>query len=183
MRITKVFTGKGDEGFSYYWKDKKKRKDDKIFDALGDLDELNSILGFCYFYSKDDDVKEEVEKIQRLIFIASAQLIIPEEEKGPVIEDKILTELEEKIEKLSKSLGPLKEFIIPSGTLSSLYFHLARTVARRAERSVASLLDEHKSAQVVLKFLNRLSDYLFLLGREVNKREGGIERNLQAFKP
>ncbi|MEN3044519.1 MAG: cob(I)yrinic acid a,c-diamide adenosyltransferase [Candidatus Hydrothermales bacterium] len=183
MRITKVFTGKGDEGFSSYWKGKLKRKDDRIFHALGDLDELNTILGFCYFYCKDSDLREEVEKIQKLIFIATAQLIVPREEGGPVLDEKIFDEFEKKIAKLSKSLGPLKEFILPSGTVSSLFFQLARSVSRRAERSVASLLDEYESSKAVLKFLNRLSDYLFLLGREVNKREGGIERSLQAFKP
>ncbi|MEO0255136.1 MAG: cob(I)yrinic acid a,c-diamide adenosyltransferase [candidate division WOR-3 bacterium] len=183
MRITKVFTGKGDEGFSSYWKNKLERKDSKIFHALGDLDELNSLLGFCYFYSRDQDLKEEVEKLQKLIFIAGAQLIIPEEEKGPELNENIFKELEEKISKLSESLGPLKEFILPSGTLASLYFHLARAVSRRAERSVAALLDEFKSAKVVLKFLNRLSDYLFLLGREITRREGGYERTLGSFKP
>lgn len=183
MRITKVFTGKGDEGFSSYWKNKIERKDSKIFHALGDLDELNSLLGLCYFYCKDEDLKNEVERLQKLLFIAGAQLVVPEEEKGPELEEKIFDELEEKISKLSKNLGPLKEFILPSGTLTSLYFYLARAVSRRAERSVAALLDEFKSSKVVLKFLNRLSDYLFLLAREVTRREGGYERNLGSFKP
>jgi cob(I)alamin adenosyltransferase len=183
LRITKVTTKVGDQGFSFYYKNKKARKDSKIFHALGDLDELNSVLGFCYFYVKSEDIKKEVDYLQKLVFIAGAELIVPEEEKGPKIEDKVLKNMEQKIEKLQKELGSLREFILPSGSISSLYFHLARAVSRRAERSVASLLDEFKGAKNVLKFLNRLSDYLFLLARKSNKMEEGDERYLSSFKP
>ncbi len=182
MRITKVFTGKGDEGFSSYWKNKKLRKDSPIFYALGDIDELIALLGIANYYSHKS-LKEEIEYLQKLLFLANADLVVPEGEEGPRIKEKYLKEIEEKIEKLSRELGSLKEFLIPSGNLCALFLHLSRTVARRAERSVVKLFDDFPQSKRVLKLLNRISDYLFLLARKSNKLEGVDEKLITSFEP
>ena len=182
MRITKVFTGKGDEGFSSYWKNKRLRKDSPIFHTLGDIDETIAILGLANYYSHES-LKKEIEYVQKLLFLANADLVIPEVEKGPRIKEKYLKELEEKIEKLNEELGNLKEFLIPSGNLCALFLHLARTVTRRAERSAVKLFDEFPQSKRVLKLLNRISDYLFLLARKSNKLEGVNEKLITSFEP
>ncbi len=182
MRITKVFTGKGDEGFSFYWKNKKAKKDHPIFHALGDIDELIAVLSLAFFYSHES-LKSDIEEIQKFLFIANADLVVPEDTEGPRIKDEYLKKIEEKINELSKELGALKEFIIPSGNLTALYLHLARAIARRAERNVAVLIDDFPSAKRVLKLLNRISDYLFLLARKSNKMEGVDEKFITSFEP
>ena len=171
-RITKVYTRTGDKGLTSLIGGKRVSKDSSRVNAYGEIDELNAVLGIVRSKAKDDEVKTIISAIQNDLFIVGADLASPMDIVAPRIKPESTKRLEQTIDKFLKELDPLKEFILPTGTNGGQYLHLARTVSRRAERSIVKLKREETINEDVLKYINRLSDLLFVMARIENKRAG-----------
>jgi cob(I)alamin adenosyltransferase len=145
--------------------------------AYGDVDELNSWLGLARTGLVDPQLAAALGKIQNELFIVGADLASPLTVQVPRLEESHVEELETLIDQLLEELEPLLEFILPGGTQLGATLHLARAVARRAERSVVSLAAEESINEKTLKYLNRLSDLLFVMARVANRRAGEQEHS------
>jgi len=138
-------------------------------EAYGTVDELNSLIGLLVTYKVPDVIAGQLADIEHDLFDIGGELSIP----GPtVLSDKQVERLEEFLDTLNAELEPLQEFILPGGTPAAAVCHLARTVCRRAERRVVSLAREETVNAAGLRYLNRLSDLLFVLARSLNRAEG-----------
>lgn len=188
MRITKVYTRGGDKGKTSLVGGVRVPKNHPRIAAYGTIDELNSILGLARTFntstSASEDAKARIDtilhRIQNELFNLGSDLATPPEHrwKGMVrVGDEDITRLEEEIDALNEDLGPLVEFILPGGGPVGAFLHQGRTVCRRAERELLSLLD-HEGPQVAqdpMRYINRLSDHLFVLGRWAAKALGEPE--------
>lgn len=168
-----IYTKKGDKG-STSLLDKRVSKSDCRVEALGNLDELNSFLGLAASFSGRQSLKELLQKIQNHIFRIQAEIAItnPAENLTPLkpISDKEVSGLEKAIDKIEKNLPPLNKFILPQGARDSATLHVARTICRRTERSLVKANEDLPFANpAILKYINRLSDLLFVLARYSNK--------------
>ena len=177
MRITRVYTGVGDDGFTRLGDGQRVSKDAARVEAFGSVDELNSFIGHALSGELDDAVRGELRAVQNDLFHVGSELCLPdlpEEESDrarvPRIEERHVARLEACIDALQKDLGPLEEFILPGGCEEASRLHTARGVCRRAERRVVSLSREEKAGPNVVKYLNRLSDALFVMARYENYR-------------
>ncbi|MEE8334982.1 MAG: cob(I)yrinic acid a,c-diamide adenosyltransferase [Candidatus Neomarinimicrobiota bacterium] len=163
MRITKVTTKAGDGGRTSLGDGQIVAKSHPRIAALGDLDELNACLGFTRLKASDyADV--ELEQIQQDLFNLGGEMSLPGRE-GSLLGEKRLKFLEERIAEMNSSLPALKEFILPGGDEFSSRVHLCRTICRRAERSIVILKESGADVNIWIKYINRLSDYLFVLAR------------------
>jgi len=174
-RLTKLYTRKGDQGFTTLG-DKSISKDDSLIEALGTIDELNSVIGFVVSLQiKDKEIEACLTQIQNDLFDLGGELYLPEK---VVITAEKVSRLEQLLDGWNKSLPPLKEFLLPRGNSKSAACHVARTVCRRAERCMVRL---HRQVALgnaeMLRYLNRLSDLLFVIAR-VLARESGEEELL-----
>ena len=180
MRITRVYTKSGDAGETSLVDGSRVSKADLRVAAYGEVDELNSLLGVARVGLTDRQLDEALGRIQNELFIAGADLASPATIQVPRIDEGHVSEMERLIDLLLEELEPLREFILPGGTQLGATLHLARTVARRAERSVVALAAQSTVAginQHALKYLNRLSDLLFVMARIANKRAGVKEQS------
>jgi cob(I)alamin adenosyltransferase len=180
----KIYTRRGDGGETDLFGGVRVGKDAPRVEAYGDVDELNSVLGSALAQSKQGELLELGRKIQAELFEIGAYLATPSPglaatgpdraEKNPPlrISDDEIAFLETKIDALSKELPPLRRFVLPGGTPPAAAFHLARTVCRRAERRAIALHREEPLDEAVVRYLNRLSDLLFVLARVENRRAG-----------
>jgi cob(I)alamin adenosyltransferase len=178
----KIYTKTGDAGDTGLFAGPRVRKDDLRIEAYGTVDELNAVLGLARSQSAVGQSKmpSEIDSllvdIQHRLFDLGAQLATPNPNAGGtnLITAKHIESLEQAIDRFDSQLPPLKNFILPGGTLAASWLHLARTVCRRAERHVVTLLqrEQKKIAPEVLIYLNRLSDLLFVLARAVNHAAG-----------
>jgi cob(I)alamin adenosyltransferase len=170
-RITKVYTKTGDEGLTSLIGGMRVSKASTRVDAYGDVDELNAVLGLARTAVRNKVLDEILESVQKDLFIVGADLASPQGLDVPRIKEERIVALERAIDTLLLNLEPLKEFILPGGKPGGSYLHLARTVARRAERKVVKLMEEEgsESGRNVLVYLNRLSDLLFVMARIENK--------------
>ncbi|MDR3555731.1 MAG: cob(I)yrinic acid a,c-diamide adenosyltransferase [Syntrophobacteraceae bacterium] len=180
----KAYTGKGDQGTTNLYSGERVTKSHPRVEACGDLDELNSVLGalISVFPADRNDLKSQAEHIQSVLFVAGAWLsTTPDSERFTAADSVAQTEteaLEQLMDRMDGELPRLKEFILPGGHFSGALAHVARTVCRRAERHVAALCEEasegkaHRELMELLKFLNRLSSYLFVLARYLNRLYG-----------
>lgn len=185
MRITKVYTRTGDSGETALVGGTRVPKNHQRINAYGTVDELNAILGIVVAHArlaKDQVVLSAVEgsllRIQNHLFNVGADLAtLPEHRWAGMIRvgTTDVDWLEGEIDKLNEDLEPLKEFILPGGGIISTFCHQARTVCRRAERESMFLLNLEGEDLGVLTYLNRLSDYLFVLGRWVAKASNESE--------
>jgi cob(I)alamin adenosyltransferase len=175
MRITKVYTKTGDGGETSLVDGKRVSKDDPRVCAYGDVDELNSFLGLARIELTDSELGGLLGTIQNELFILGADLATPLPMEVPRIDDQHIEGLEGAIDQLMAELEPLREFILPGGTRAAALLHIARTIARRAERLVVTLATETEISQPGLIYLNRLSDLLFVMARIANKRAGTVE--------
>lgn len=142
------------------------------FDALGDIDELNSCIGVCRIQTKDKEIDKILETMQKNLFMVGVSLATA---KGPArheIKNSDLEEMEKTIDKYHSKLPELKKFILPGGSSLASHMHLARAVCRRAERKIVSLSEKEKINPVLLSYVNRLSSLLFVLARWANKTAG-----------
>ncbi|WP_044896477.1 cob(I)yrinic acid a,c-diamide adenosyltransferase [Bacillus alveayuensis] len=152
-------------------------KDDLRVQAYGTIDEVNAFIGqaMTKLTGKEfQDIYLELEKIQHELFDCGSDLaVVFEKQKGEfkTTEEMVLF-LEDRIDQYVKEAPPLQRFILPGGTEAASSIHIARTIARRAERLIVSLQKEAKIHEVVLKYMNRLSDYLFAVARVINFRSG-----------
>ena len=179
----KIYTKTGDDGTTSLFGGKRVSKADGRIDAYGTIDELNSWIGILSDHSVNKGRYSELIEIQDKLFTIGSMLAVePGNQKVriPKLSESDVYFLEHQIDKMNERLPPLKAFVLPGGDVSVSHAHLARTVCRRAERKVASLGRNEKVDPIVLKYLNRLSDYLFVLAR-IMCRDLNIEERL--WKP
>lgn len=172
MRISKVYTRTGDGGETSLVGGARVSKSSLRVEAYGDVDELNSTLGFTRSLLNDAEVDEVLGLIQNDLFTLGADLASPTEIEVPRVTDRFVKTLEDYSDRFLSQLEPLKEFILPGGSQAGAALHLARTVARRAERRAVALSHSEAINADTIVYLNRLSDLLFILARAVNNRAG-----------
>jgi cob(I)alamin adenosyltransferase len=178
-RLTKIYTRTGDDGTTSLGSNQRVSKDSLRIAANGCIDELNSWLGLTLSLGICDRLKPEISKIQNELFHLGADLSIPDEDKPrfpvPKIEEHHITHLEGLIAEITSVVGPLNNFILPSGKPVASLLHIARTVCRRTEREVVRLAKEEKVNPATLQYLNRLSDALFVMARYENHQSNVAE--------
>ena len=176
----KIYTKTGDRGETGLLGAGRVRKNTLRVEAYGEVDELNACLGLACVALGDPGLLELLVDIQRDLFAVGAQLAdvrrdrSREAEKAAFPEEKVV-KLEQAIDQAEAELPPLKTFILPGGCEAGARLHLARTVCRRAERRIAALAEREDAPPVILAYVNRLSDLLFVLARLVNHRAGTEE--------
>uniref|UniRef100_A0A670J671 Corrinoid adenosyltransferase MMAB n=2 Tax=Podarcis muralis TaxID=64176 RepID=A0A670J671_PODMU len=183
-QIPKLYTKTGDQGFSSTFTGERRAKDDQIFDALGTLDELSSAIGLSAEFGSEGghSFVQELHQVQCVLQDAGSNVATPISSareshlKRTSFSEKPILELEAWIDHYSEQLPPLTAFILPSGGKSSTALHLSRAICRRAERCVIPLVKMGEADADVAKFLNRLSDYLFVLARYAAMKEGKQEK-------
>src|SRR4051812_8868552 len=167
----KIYTKVGDKGTTSLIGGTKVAKSDMRIEAYGTVDELNSYIGLCRDLLTDDHSKKTLKEIQdRLFTIGSSLACDPEKEpkmKIPDLKEEDVTLLEKEIDEMDKVLPEMKHFILPGGHSTVSYIHIARCVCRRAERLVSGVSQHTDVPPFIIKYLNRLSDYLFVLARAV----------------
>jgi len=172
----KIYTKTGDGGETGLFGGARVSKAHDRVSAYGDVDELNSTLGWARAAGLPEDVDALLASLQSSLFDVGAELAtVPEKREKvtlPAIDGARVEALEAAIDRFEEELEPLKTFILPGGTEGAARLHVARTVCRRAERAVVGLGRESEVRDVVLRFLNRLSDLLFVLARLTNARAG-----------
>ncbi|MDA9935565.1 cob(I)yrinic acid a,c-diamide adenosyltransferase [Candidatus Marinimicrobia bacterium] len=173
MRITKVTTKTGDDGKTSLGDGKRVKKNHVIIDTLGELDNLNAVIGWAEVSSSSKKYSKDLKSIQQDIFNISGDISLPDGKSKLLKEERIFF-LEDKIKVMSKNLPPLKEFILPGGSEFNARLHILRTTARNTERCLVAMQQDEGKNSLHLKYLNRLSDYLFLLARAV-----GLSENLE----
>ncbi len=166
-RLTKIYTRTGDDGNTGMADGTRVSKDDLLVCAIGDIDELNSQLAVLACHSPDN-FAESISIIQNELFNVGAELSMGQ----PMIKQDNVDWLEQSLDELNQFLTPLKEFILPGGGLAASHCHVARAICRRAERSLVSLNKQDTLNRYLLAYINRLSDYLFVLARAISKQEG-----------
>lgn len=176
MRISKVYTRTGDSGETSLVGGARVSKASLRVEAYGDVDELNSLIGLARSVGDDGEIDEALALIQNDLFTVGGDLASPVEVEVPRVAESFVTTLEELSDRFLKELEPLKEFILPGGCEAGATLHLARTVARRAERRVVALGETEEINSETVVYLNRLSDLLFILARCVNRRAGVPEK-------
>ncbi|HKY05396.1 MAG TPA: cob(I)yrinic acid a,c-diamide adenosyltransferase [Blastocatellia bacterium] len=172
MRISKVYTKTGDKGETSLVGGKRVSKASARVSAYGDVDELNSLIGLARSRLADREVDEVLRLIQNDLFTVGADLASPLEVEVPRVDEQFIETLENYSDSFLSQLEPLREFILPGGTEAGSLLHLARTVARRAERLVVALGEAEELNPNTIVYLNRLSDLLFIVARVVNHRAG-----------
>ena len=174
MRISKVTTKSGDKGNTSLGNGERVSKSHPLVVLLGDIDELNSYIGNTITVCKDEDVMDDLQSIQQDLFNIGGEVSLPN--SGTIlINDSRLDFLEGKIDSFNRSLKPLKEFVLPGGDEFCSRIHIARSVCRRAERSCVEALGVITESNVWLPYLNRLSDYFFVLARFISSEQGSEE--------
>jgi len=175
-RITKVYTRKGDDGTTALGGGQRVRKHELRIETFGTVDELNSAIGVALAAGLDRELREPLGRIQNELFHLGSDLCILEEDKErlpvPRIENRHVEALEALLDRLTAEVGPLENFVLPGGATGAAALHLARTVCRRAERLLVALAEREAVGEHTIRYLNRLSDALFVMARYENKRRG-----------
>ncbi len=177
-RGIRIYTRTGDQGETGLIGGRRVSKDDPRVEAYGAIDELNAHLGAACARLADPDLVTLVQAIQNRLFDLGAELATPLPGKAaavPPIAAQHVDVLERAIDQFEDALPPLREFILPSGSDAAAAFHVARTVARRAERRIVTLARTERLNPEILRYVNRLSDLLFVLARTVNQRAGQLD--------
>ena len=171
----RIYTRTGDTGETGLIGGQRVPNDDPRVEAYGTVDELNAVLGVARCYLAElPDLDALLERFQSELFDIGAELASPPERATQFqsLEERHIAAIEEAIDRLEEELPPLRQFILPGGTPASAYLHLARTVCRRAERRVVHLSRVSTVNAAIIKYLNRLSDLLFVMARVANHRAG-----------
>ena len=173
----KIYTKTGDHGQTGLFGGKRLPKSHLRIEAYGTVDELNSFVGMLRDTIESESIRSQLKKVQDQLFTIGARLASdPEKEmKVPEVQGDVIQKMEEAIDEMDRTLPPLKNFILPGGHTTVSFCHIARCVCRRAERRVVALDVEATVEPVILQFLNRLSDYLFVLGRQLAQDLGAPE--------
>ena len=178
VRLNKIYTRTGDSGTSGLVDGSRAAKSDPRFDAIGDVDEANSAIGAALLAIGDEAARAMLSRIQNELFDLGADLATPGEDFAPGetslrIVSAQIDRLEREIDRMNEDLAPLRSFILPGGGGGSAALHLARSVARRAERSIVAAAAAAALNPLALAYINRLSDHLFVMARWMAKKEGG----------
>ena len=168
-RLTKIYTRTGDAGETGLGDGARVPKDSLRVHALGDIDEVNSAIGLLLAEELPASIRAALCAIQHDLFDLGGEICIPGHSS---MSEEQVARLEALLDEYNRDLPPLKEFILPGGTRAAGLAHLARTVCRRAERALVSLARAEPVGAAALKYLNRLSDLLFVLGRCLNRAGG-----------
>jgi cob(I)alamin adenosyltransferase len=178
--MASISTRTGDDGNTALFGGGRVAKDDPRVEAYGNVDELNSAIGVVLAEPLDDGTARPLRRIQGELFQLGAELATkregnPNAAKVALFGDGPLAALDEAVETLERVLKPLTSFILPAGSRPASLLHLARAICRRAERSVVALAHRERVPAAAIRYLNRLSDVLFLMARHENLRAGGAE--------
>ncbi|HEY4920118.1 MAG TPA: cob(I)yrinic acid a,c-diamide adenosyltransferase [Xanthobacteraceae bacterium] len=178
--LNRIYTRTGDDGTTALGSGERRKKHDLRVAAYGTIDELNACLGIARLHTADEpSVDAMLARIQNDLFDLGADLCTPPSAKGKgpggarlAVTDAQVTRLEQEIDALNAELGPLRSFVLPGGTPAAAYLHLARTVCRRGERLMVELADKpgEEVSAAALKYVNRLSDFLFVASRFLNRK-------------
>jgi cob(I)alamin adenosyltransferase len=168
-RLSKIYTRTGDAGTTGLGDGTRVAKDSLRVIAMGDVDELNSVIGLLLCEPIAERVAEVLVRIQHDLFDMGGEICMP---GYAMIKAERVAALESQLDEWNETLTPLKEFILPGGSRAASYCHLARTVCRRAERTMTTLNNQEKITEISLQYINRLSDLLFVLCRILNKDAG-----------
>jgi cob(I)alamin adenosyltransferase len=173
----KIYTRRGDAGETDLFGGDRVQKDHRRVEAYGQVDELNAFVGAAIAASDQKDLIDFGRRIQSTLFDLGSFLATPSEvhrkkAKIPEVTDTDIEAMESEIDRLEEELDALTTFILPGGTTAAAAFHVARTVCRRAERAAVGLDAEDPLGGLALRYLNRLSDLLFVMARSENKRAG-----------
>lgn len=175
----KIYTKTGDSGETGLFGGGRVSKDHPRVDAYGAVDELNAALGLAACAVDQEDLRRALESVQSELFVLGADLATPDGVQSTAVvrlEDHHVTALEHQIDAWEAALPPLTSFILPGGTEAAARLHLARTICRRAERRVTALGHQEHLGELPVRYLNRLSDWLFVLARTANARAGVPDR-------
>jgi cob(I)alamin adenosyltransferase len=178
-RLTKIVTRTGDDGTTGLGDGSRTGKDSPRVRALGDIDELNSAIGVVLAEEIPVAVREALAQVQNDLFDLGGEICIPGRK---AIEEAHVTRLEAAAGSINAALPPLREFVLPGGSRAAAAAHLARTIGRRAERSLVTLNHAEPVSATSLQYLNRLSDLLFIAAREINRCAGVPESAWQRRK-
>jgi cob(I)alamin adenosyltransferase len=180
VKLNKIYTRTGDDGTTGLGTGERRKKYDLRIAAYGTIDEANAAIGIARLYTSGDAALDAaLSRIQNDLFDVGADLCTPQQRKGKgpggarlTVTAKQVAWLETEIDKLNAELAPLRSFVLPGGSAAAAGLHLARTICRRAERLIAELKDKRGESvgADVLKYVNRLSDYLFVASRYANDK-------------
>ena len=170
----KIYTKTGDDGTTGLFGGARLPKDDIRIEAYGTVDELNAAIGWLSAATADLGIGDDLQTLQSRLFTVGAVLASdPDKDmKTPDVRESDIVWLEQAIDRMDGSVPPLRHFILPGGSHAVAAAHLARTVCRRAERRCVSLARVAHVPEILIRYLNRLSDYFFMLGRWIAAREG-----------
>ena len=176
--LNRIYTRSGDDGTTALGTGERRKKYDLRVSAYGTTDETNAVIGIARLHTAAaPTVDAMLARIQNDLFDLGADLCSPDKGKGPggtrlAVTEAQVTRLEQEIDALNEELAPLRSFVLPGGTAASAHLHLARTICRRAERLIVELADqpEESVSPVAVKYINRLSDFLFVAGRFLNDK-------------
>lgn len=171
-RLSKIYTRTGDQGTTGLGDGERVDKDNLRVAAYGTVDELNSAIGLVLSAALPAAINACLTRIQHELFDLGGELCMPGTE---LIPDTYVDQLETDLDAFNEDLPPLKDFILPGGSESAARCHLARTICRRAERIVVSLARQEAVNAASLRYLNRLSDLLFVIARVLARSDGGAE--------
>lgn len=172
VKLTRIYTRGGDKGKTSLGSGKRVAKHDPRVAAYGSVDEANAAIGIARLYVRGVAAKM-LERIQNDLFDLGADLCMPEEPKGYAalrIVPSQTARLEREIDQMNAALKPLDSFILPGGSAAAAHLHLARTIARRAEREITALAIKSPVNDEAIRYINRLSDHLFVLARYLNDK-------------
>lgn len=171
VKLNKIYTRTGDDGTTGLVDGSRVRKDSSRVKAYGDVDEINSTIGVARLYIDHIELDHMLERIQNDLFDLGADLATPEMEDDTMslrIVQNQIDRLETELDALNADLEPLNSFVLPGGHKPAAYLHLARAISRRAEREIVTALHEVKLNPLAVKYVNRLSDFLFVAARWCN---------------
>ena len=172
-RLTKLYTKTGDDGTTGLGDGSRITKDSPRIEAVGTIDELNSWIGLLLAeLPADEPLIEPLTEIQHRLFDLGGELAVP---GFQLIQSQMVSDLEVLCDQLNEELPPLKEFILPGGSKTAGLCHMARAVARRAERVIVTLSKNESIGDDLKRYINRLSDVLFVMARQLARRDGGQE--------
>jgi cob(I)alamin adenosyltransferase len=168
----KIYTRTGDQGQTSLFGGARVPKNDARIEAYGTVDELSSQLGLTRTTLVPAEVDAILNQVQFDLFEVGAHLASPGTSRFPGVDPARIEELERAIDAMERELSPLTTFILPGGSSGAAHLHVGRTVCRRAERLVVALQDDSEATTSTIRYLNRLSDYLFVAARFANQRAG-----------
>lgn len=168
-RLSKIYTRTGDDGTTGLGDGTRVSKDSPRVEAYGTVDELNCVIGLLLTHTLPEEIQQYLVGVQHRLFDLGGELCLP---AHTAIKQHHVNELEQILDDLNANLSPLKDFILPGGSTAAAVCHVARTVCRRAERRIISLSKQEQISDLIVHYLNRLSDLLFVIARTLNVQSG-----------